>query len=137
MRAHDYPVAETPDLLLAAFERANDAVVIVDSDLHVTHFNAAAELIWGLNRAEILGRHVGRLELGDLQQHPVATSATTGPTGRDTVQGKQLRDRDRAARTAAGFLAALSMSRTEVGGSKPHPSPSFVTSPPRSTGENG
>ena len=35
--------SKLPDLLLAALERANDAVVIVDSDLHVSHFNAAAE----------------------------------------------------------------------------------------------
>ena len=45
MRAHDYPAVETPDFLLAALERANEAVVIVDGDLHVRHFNAAAELI--------------------------------------------------------------------------------------------
>ena len=55
MRAPDYPAVETPDLLLAALERANDAVVIVDSDLRVSHFNAAAELIWGQDRAEVLG----------------------------------------------------------------------------------
>ena len=48
MRAHDYPVVETPDFRLAALERANDGVVIVDGDLHVSHFNAAAELIWEL-----------------------------------------------------------------------------------------
>ena len=47
MRTHDSPAVETPDFLLAALERANDAVVIVDSDLHVRCFDAAAELIWG------------------------------------------------------------------------------------------
>jgi hypothetical protein len=52
MRAHDDPVVETPDFLLAALERANEAMVIVDRDLRVTHFNAAAELIWQLDRAE-------------------------------------------------------------------------------------
>lgn len=46
MHTRDYPVVEAPDFLLAALERANDAVVIVDSDLRVSHFNAAAELIW-------------------------------------------------------------------------------------------
>ena len=115
MRAPDYPAVETPDLLLAAFERANDAVVIVNSDLHVTHFNAAAELIWGLNRAEILGRHVGRLELGDLQQHPVATSAPDRVNGGDTIQGCSseivIHRKD-----GSRILAALSLSRTEVGG---------------------
>jgi PAS domain S-box-containing protein len=86
MRTPDYPAVETPDLLLAAFERANDAVVIVDSDLHVSHFNTAAELLWGLNRTEMLGCHVGRLGLGDLQQHPIATSASDRINGGDTIQ---------------------------------------------------
>src|SRR5260370_27813903 len=54
MRAHDDPVVETPDFLLAALERANEAVVIVDRDLRVTHFNEAPELIWQLDRAEAL-----------------------------------------------------------------------------------
>jgi diguanylate cyclase (GGDEF)-like protein/PAS domain S-box-containing protein len=115
MRAPDYPAVETPDLLLAAFERANDAVVIVDSDLHVSHFNAAAELIWGLNRAEMLGCHISRLGLGDLQQHPIATPASGQVNGGDTVQGCSseivIHRKD-----GSRILAALSLSRAEVGG---------------------
>jgi PAS domain S-box-containing protein len=76
MHTRDYPVVEAPDFLLAALERANDAMVIVDSNLHVSYFNAAAELIWGLDRAEVLGRHVSRLGLRDLQQHHIATPAS-------------------------------------------------------------
>lgn len=68
MNAREYPLAETPDVLLAALERANDAVVIIDSDLRISHFNAAAELIWGLGRADVLGRHVSCLGLSDLPQ---------------------------------------------------------------------
>ncbi len=67
MRAHDFPVIETPDLLLAVLERASDGVVIVDSDLHVSHFNAAAEVLWQLDRAEVLGHHVSRLGLTDIE----------------------------------------------------------------------
>jgi diguanylate cyclase (GGDEF)-like protein/PAS domain S-box-containing protein len=115
MRAPDYPAVETPDLLLAALERANDAVVIVDSDLHVTHFNAAAELIWGLNRAEILGCHVGGLKLGDLQQHPIATSASDRVNGGDTVQGNSS-EIAIVRKDGSRILAALSLSRTEVDG---------------------
>ena len=33
MSTRDYPMVETPDFLLAALERANDAVVIFDRDL--------------------------------------------------------------------------------------------------------
>ena len=61
MRAHDCPVVETSDFLLAALERATEAVVIVDHELRVSHFNAAAERIWQLDRAEVLGGDVGRL----------------------------------------------------------------------------
>jgi hypothetical protein len=42
MLGHDRSVLEAPEFLLAALERANDAVVIVDADLRVSHFNAAA-----------------------------------------------------------------------------------------------
>jgi diguanylate cyclase (GGDEF)-like protein/PAS domain S-box-containing protein len=68
MRAYDDPAVESPDFLLAALERTNDAVVILDHDGRVSHFNAAAEQIWGLDRAEILGRHADGLELKDLGQ---------------------------------------------------------------------
>ena len=111
----DYPAVETPDLLLAAFEQANDAVVIIDGDLHVSHSNAAAELIWGLDRAEILGCHVSRLGLGDLPQHAIATPAPGRVIGGDAIEGYnseiviQRKDGSR-------ILAALSLSRAEVGG---------------------
>jgi diguanylate cyclase (GGDEF)-like protein/PAS domain S-box-containing protein len=107
MRAHDRPVVETPDLLLAALERANDAVVIVDGDLHVSHVNAAAERIWGLDRADLLGCHVSRLGLGDLQQHSVATTASVQVNGSEiTIHRKD----------GSRVRAALSLSRAEVGG---------------------
>jgi diguanylate cyclase (GGDEF)-like protein/PAS domain S-box-containing protein len=113
MRAHDCPVVEPPDLLLAALERATDAVVIVDGDLRVSHVNAAAELIWGLDRAELLGCHVSRLELGDLQQHLVANpvqlnggDAILGPRSEITIHRKD----------GSRILAALSLSRGEVDG---------------------
>jgi diguanylate cyclase (GGDEF)-like protein/PAS domain S-box-containing protein len=115
MHARDYPVAETPELLLAAFEHANDAVVIVDSDLHVSHFNAAAELIWRLNRAEVLGCHVSRLGLGDLQQHHAATPALGQVNGNDAIQGRgseiTIRRKD-----GSRIRAALSLSLAEAGG---------------------
>jgi diguanylate cyclase (GGDEF)-like protein/PAS domain S-box-containing protein len=59
---------KNPDVLLAALERANEAILIVDDDLRVNHFNAAAELIWGMDRAEILGRHASCLGLSDLHE---------------------------------------------------------------------
>jgi diguanylate cyclase (GGDEF)-like protein/PAS domain S-box-containing protein len=70
MPATDRSPPETSDfdVLPVALERTNDAVIILDCDFQVTHFNAAAELMWALNRAQILGRHASALGLKDLQQ---------------------------------------------------------------------
>ena len=67
MRASDYPTVETTEFLLAALERANEAVVIVDSDLRIRQFNAAAEKIWGVRRADVLGCDARCLGFDDLQ----------------------------------------------------------------------
>jgi diguanylate cyclase (GGDEF)-like protein/PAS domain S-box-containing protein len=82
MHALDLGVVETPELLLAAIEQANDGIVIVD-DFHITHFNAAAEQIWGMNRSEVLRRHVRFLGLSELQHAQAASgneSAAAGAT---------------------------------------------------------
>ncbi|MDB5514569.1 MAG: hypothetical protein JWQ17_1327, partial [Tardiphaga sp.] len=110
MHAHDSPAVETPDFLLAVLERANDAVVIVDGDLHVSHFNATAEVIWGLDRAAVLGCHVSCLGLEDLPQQP-ASGRMNGdaiqPHGSEiTIQRKD----------GSRIRAALSLSRVEAGG---------------------
>jgi len=68
MHTSEYKLVETPDVLLATLERANDAVVILDDNLRVSHLNASAEAIWGLNRTDVLGRHASCLGLNDLPQ---------------------------------------------------------------------
>jgi diguanylate cyclase (GGDEF)-like protein/PAS domain S-box-containing protein len=68
MSVHDRPLLESTDVLLAALEQANDAVVILDQDHRITHFNASAERIWGIGRAEVLGRPAGALGLHDLDE---------------------------------------------------------------------
>jgi diguanylate cyclase (GGDEF)-like protein/PAS domain S-box-containing protein len=80
MRADDYPAVETPEFLLAALDQAIDAVIIIDSDRHVRHFNAAAERVWGFSRAEVLGRDADLLGLHDrqLQQIAAAGQASSG-----------------------------------------------------------
>jgi diguanylate cyclase (GGDEF)-like protein/PAS domain S-box-containing protein len=113
MRANDYRGGETPDFLLAALERANDAVVIVDNDLRVSHFNAAAELIWELDRAEILGRHVGRLGLAELEQFAAADSAQA--SGGDAI-GRRACEIAIPRKDGSRIRAALSLSRVEAGG---------------------
>ena len=115
MREHHDPAAESPDVLLAALELANDAVVIVDGNLRVGYFNAAAELTWGRDRAEVLGRHVSRLGIEDLRRYLEAMPASGPGNGADTIGG---RGSEIAIHRKDGsrILAALSLSRVEVGG---------------------
>lgn len=72
MSASDCLETEIPEVLRAALECADDGVVIVDGAHRITHFNAAAERIWKLARAEVLGRDAGILTLNCLQADPVA-----------------------------------------------------------------
>jgi len=67
MRASDYPTVDTSEFLLAALEQASEAIVIVDSDLRIRHFNAAAESIWGVRRAEVLDCDAHCLGFNELQ----------------------------------------------------------------------
>jgi diguanylate cyclase (GGDEF)-like protein/PAS domain S-box-containing protein len=78
---HDRPAVENSDVLLAALERANDAVVILDQDHRITHFNASAERIWGLARAEILGRPASALGFNDLAAERRTEHTITRPGG--------------------------------------------------------
>jgi diguanylate cyclase (GGDEF)-like protein/PAS domain S-box-containing protein len=115
MRARDWPAMETPDFLLAALEQTNEAVVIVDGDYRISHFNAAAEIIWGLDRADVLGRHVGCLRLKDLPQPSDAEPAPGQMNGGDSIQARNSEitiERQDGSR----IRAALSLSRVEAGG---------------------
>jgi diguanylate cyclase (GGDEF)-like protein/PAS domain S-box-containing protein len=96
MRATDCTAAESPEFLLAALEQAADAMFILDSDLRVSHCNAAAELIWGIPRAELLGRDAGALGLNDLRQ----------PASEITIRR----------RDGSRVRAALSVARVEADG---------------------
>src|SRR3954453_13728308 len=95
MRASDCPTVDPPQFLRAALEQASEAVVIIDSDLHVSHFNAAAESIWGVARGDMLGLEASCLGLTDLR-----------PSSELTIRradGSRLR-------------ASVSASRVEIGG---------------------
>ncbi|MGY3548849.1 MULTISPECIES: EAL domain-containing protein [unclassified Bradyrhizobium] len=67
----DAPVPEMPDALRAALECADDGIVIVDGARRITHFNAGAERIWKLARADALGGDAAILTLRCLQADPV------------------------------------------------------------------
>ncbi|MDE2062573.1 MAG: EAL domain-containing protein [Bradyrhizobium sp.] len=81
MSAHERPAVESSDVLLAALDRANDAVVVLDQDRQVRHFNAAAERIWGIARSEILGRPADTLGLKDLDEDRRTELTITRPDG--------------------------------------------------------
>ena len=95
MHASGRPTVETTAFLLAALEQASDAVVIVNSDLRISHFNAAAEVIWGVARDDVLGLDASCLGLTDLGQNSEITIRRSN--------GSRLR-------------AAVSISRVEIGG---------------------
>ena len=95
MRTSDYPTVDTSEFLLAALEQASEAVVIVNADRQISHFNAAAEAIWGLSRKDILGLDTGCLGLTDLRPRSEITIRR--------ADGTRLR-------------AAVSASRVEIGG---------------------
>lgn len=97
MHASDYPTVDTTEFLLAALEQASEAVVIIDGDLHISHFNAAAESIWGVRRAEVLGCDARGLGFNDLQN------------GTDSEITIRRNDGSR-------IRAELSVSRVETGG---------------------
>src|ERR1700745_3932003 len=96
MFAGDNPSFEAGQFLLAALDQASDAVVIVDDQALVVHFNTAAERMWGTPAAEILGRDAASLGIKLSEHH----------------------DREIAIRRKDGSLAkgALSLSRVEVCG---------------------
>jgi diguanylate cyclase (GGDEF)-like protein/PAS domain S-box-containing protein len=97
MRASDRPTVDTTEFLLAALEQASEAVVIIDGDMRVSHFNAAAESIWGVPRMEILGCDARGLGFNDLQN------------GADYEITIRRNDGSR-------IRAQLSVSRVEIGG---------------------
>ncbi len=71
MFASDCPVTEMPDVLRAVLECADDGIVIVDGAHRIMHFNAGAERIWNLSRADVLGGDAAILSLKCLQADPV------------------------------------------------------------------
>ena len=81
MSLHDQSATENSDVLLAALEQSNEAVVILDQDQRVSHFNASAERMWGIARTEILGRPADALGLSDLDQERRTERTITRPNG--------------------------------------------------------
>jgi diguanylate cyclase (GGDEF)-like protein/PAS domain S-box-containing protein len=103
MRACEDPSVPTPEFLLMALEQAIEAVVIVDGHHRVSHFNAAAELMWGQGRADVLGRNVSCLGLPDLQRADESTTSRSADFSIRRSDGSRIR-------------ATLTLSRADSGG---------------------
>jgi diguanylate cyclase (GGDEF)-like protein/PAS domain S-box-containing protein len=114
MFAGDSPSFEASQFLLAALDQASDAVAIIDHQGMVVRFNAAAERMWGMPAAEILGRDAACLGLDLSQRH----DRTTPSAPADGTEVRADRNREITVRRKDGSLAkgALSLSRVEVGG---------------------
>jgi len=111
MRADDCPAVETAEFLLAALEQADSAVVIIDGDHRVQHFNAAAGRIFGFSRAEVLNRNAELLGLHDAKLRQIADAATAGQPRRKRDSEITIHHRD-----GRPVRVALSMSRIAIDG---------------------
>ncbi|WP_322516674.1 EAL domain-containing protein [Rhodopseudomonas palustris] len=113
MEKRDDAATDDSAVQLAALERANDAVVIVDCDRHVRYFNGAAESIWGLDRTEVLGSDVGSLGLADLIARD-GSPASTPPAG-TVAAGDPGSEISIGRKDGSRIRAALSVSRVQYG----------------------
>jgi diguanylate cyclase (GGDEF)-like protein/PAS domain S-box-containing protein len=108
---------KNPQLLQVALERANEAILIVDDDLRVNHFNAAAELIWGMDRAEVLGRHASCLGLSDLHKMQDA-SAGAGELAGEKAKRAGGRELTIRRKDGSRVRAMLSLAQVEAAGER-------------------
>jgi diguanylate cyclase (GGDEF)-like protein/PAS domain S-box-containing protein len=113
MRADDDPPGVAADVLLAALDCASDGVLILDGNLRVGHVNPAAEKIWGLDRTELIGRHVGALGPDEFAQHCASIPAQA--CGRTELPELTIHRKD-----GSRIRAALSLSPLETGGESRH-----------------
>lgn len=107
--------SDTTRSLLAALEQAIDAVVMIDAQNNVTHFNAAAEQIWGYSRDEVLGRNVSMLVPMPFRRNHDEYIATNRTTGVNRIVGRSREVRVER-KDGSELWGSLSMSRVEIDG---------------------
>lgn len=107
--------SDTTRSLLAGLEQAIDAVVMIDAQNNVTHFNAAAERIWGYSRDEVLGNNISMLVPMPFRRHHDEYIANNRTTGVNRIVGRSREVRVER-KDGSEFWGLLSMSRVEVDG---------------------
>ena len=99
-------------------ESAMDAIISVDSTLHIVLFNAAAERMFGYPAAEIVGQPLDRLipaRYHEVHRSHIRSFGETGATARSI--GK-LGDISGLRASGEEFSAEASISQLEIGGEK-------------------
>src|SRR5689334_16656284 len=101
--------------LLAGLEQAMDAVVMIDSNNTVIHFNAAAERLWGYERREVLGQNVSFLVPTAVKSHHDGYIAANRTTGVNRIVGHS-REVKIERKDGSEIWGSFSMSRVEMNG---------------------
>lgn len=96
-------------------DQAIDAVVSIDDKNNVTFFNAAAERLWGIERAEVLGRNVKMLVPTAIQSHHDGYVNRNRDTREDRIVGTS-REVELERRDGSKVWVSLSLSRVKLGG---------------------
>jgi c-di-GMP-specific phosphodiesterase len=102
-------------VLVPTLEQAVDAVVLIDDTNRVTFFNAAAECLWGYDRAEVLGQPVTLLVPGDRQPYhdSYAEANQNGCENRTVGTSREVRIERKDGKEIWG---SFSLSRVDVDG---------------------
>ena len=96
-------------------EQAIDAVVTIDEDNNVTFFNAAAERLWGYDRAEVIGKNVKMLVPKRLQADHDSLVNANRRTGVDKIVGTN-REVDIERADGTTITGSLSLSKVRLDG---------------------
>ena len=113
MHTDSHHSEETPEFLLAALEQAIDGVVIIDANNNITHFNAAAERLWGYPRDEVLGRNISCLVPVHMQAHHNGYMEANHTTGINRIVGTS-REVKITRKDGGEIWGSLSMSRVAI-----------------------
>lgn len=105
--------SDTTRSLLAGLEQAIDAVVMIDAQNNVTHFNAAAERIWGYRRDEVLGNNISMSM--PFRRHHDEYISNNRTSGVNCIVGRSREVRVER-KDGSELWGLLSMSRVEVDG---------------------
>lgn len=106
--------SDASGVLAHAIEHAIDAVVLIDETNAVTHFNAAAEQLWGYDRSEVLGKNVKMLVPMQHQANHDELIDANRRTGVDKIVGSS-RDLQMTRRDGTQISVSLALSRMPLG----------------------